>query len=147
MTLGHSVLTGAGSQLPESLCLTPVPSCLGLTIAQSSQLRQPSGFGREFSQMPLAKLSGTDLWPCHCRPCLFPVFGTLRMRRLPSLLLPSPISASLSPCSCFAFRCWLPVFLPSCPANLFFCQSYLLPVAIHQTLACYVLLSHPSLAH
>lgn len=128
VTLGHSVLTGSGSRPPESLCLTPVSSCLGLTIARSSQLRQPSGFGREFPRMPPAKLSGTDLWPCHCRPCLLPVLGTLRMRRLPSLLLPSPIPASPSPCSsCSAFGCWLPVFLPSCPANLFCCQ--LLPSA------------------
>lgn len=74
---------------------------------------------------------------------LLPVPGTLRMRRLPSLLLPSPISVSPFPCSCSAFGCWLPI---SCPANLFCCQLLPSAFATHQMLACYLFLPHPSIA-
>lgn len=50
---------------PESLCLAPDSSALGSMAARSSQLKQPSGFRREFSRMPLTKLSGTQLWLGH----------------------------------------------------------------------------------
>lgn len=54
-----------GPGTPESLCLAPDSPVSGSMVAWSSQLRQPSGFRREFSRLPLTKLSGTHLWLGH----------------------------------------------------------------------------------
>lgn len=87
---------------PESLCLVPDSSVSGSMVAQSSQLRQPSGFRREFSRMPLTKLSGTQLWLGHQGLVLAEWFPPWGWGWFPALLLYSDFRAG---------------FLSSCPAT------------------------------
>lgn len=106
VTPGQSVLALAGFWLLASL-----PAC------RSSQLRQASGFGREFSQ-------------CHQLSSQALSFG-LTAPGLASFLClapcawggsPSPHSCLTLPCPCSGFRGQRPVLLLSCPGNLFCCQ-------------------------